>query len=132
MPGLLLRIFTSDAAVIGLGRTYLRIVGACYVFFAIMFVSNGIINGAGHTLVTTGISLVSLWVVRVPAALWLSRRLGGVDGVWYAIAASFAVSLLSSLGYYLTGRWRRPVGRRPPLPAPASPAAAFGKETGEA
>jgi hypothetical protein len=29
-----------------------------------MFVSNGIINGAGHTLVTTVVSLVSLWVVR--------------------------------------------------------------------
>jgi putative MATE family efflux protein len=129
-PRVMLRVFTGDAVVIALGAGYLRIVGACYVFFAVMFVSNGIINGAGHTLVTTVVSLVSLWVVRVPLAYWLSGRLGSVRGVWYAIALSFGVSMLSSLGYYLTGRWRRPIGRRPA--APPEPAAVFGKETGEA
>ena len=71
LPRVLLRIFTPDAAVIDLGADYLRIVGSCYVFFAIMFVTNGVINGSGHTLVTTIISLVSLWVVRVPLAYWL-------------------------------------------------------------
>lgn len=130
LPRAMLSIFTSDAGVIDLGAGYLRIVGSCYVFFAVMFVSNGVINGAGHTLVTTVVSLVSLWVVRVPLAYWLSRRLGRVEGVWYAIALSFGVSMLSSLGYYLTGRWRRPVARR--RAAPATPAALFGEETGEA
>ena len=130
LPRVLLRAFTGEAALIDLGANYLRIVGACYLFFAIMFVSNGIINGAGHTLVTTFISLLSLWVVRVPVAYWLSRRLGSVEGVWYAIALSFGVSMLSSLGYYLTGRWRRPVARRQVMPA--TPTAVFGEETGEA
>ena len=130
LPRVLLRIFTGDQAIIGLGADYLRIVGACYVFFAFMFVSNGIINGAGHTLVTTVISLVSLWVVRVPVAYWLSRRWGSINGVWYAIAISFGVSMLSSLGYYLSGRWRRPVLK--PRAIPVTPAAVFGEETGEA
>jgi putative MATE family efflux protein len=129
-PRAMVRIFTDDPTVINLGADYLRIVGACYVFFAVMFVSNGIINGAGHTLVTTAISLVSLWVVRVPLAYWLSRRLGSIDGVWYAVALSFAVSMLSSLGYYLTGRWRRPVVRRRPVPSTS--ADVFGDQTGEA
>jgi putative MATE family efflux protein len=109
LPGVLLRIFTNDPAVLELGTEYLRIVGASYIFFAIMFVSNGIINGAGHTLVTTCISLISLWVVRVPVALWLSRHMGGVRGVWYAMADSFGVSMCASLAYYVSGRWRRPV-----------------------
>ncbi|MGA2266323.1 MAG: MATE family efflux transporter [Phycisphaerae bacterium] len=130
LPRVLLRIFTPDASVIGLGTDYLRIVGACYVLFAFMFVSNGIINGSGHTLVTTIISLVSLWVVRVPVAYWLSRRLGSINGVWYAIAMSFGVSMLCSLGYYLSGRWRRAVVKR--LALPSTPATTFGEETGEA
>ena len=129
LPRVLMRIFTGDPLLIDLGADYLRIVGACYLFFAIMFVSNGIINGSGHTFATAVISLVSLWVVRVPVAYALSRRLGSVDGVWYAIALSFGISMLASLGYYLTGRWRRPIARRPEV-AP-SPVAVFGEETGE-
>ena len=116
LPRLLLRIFVNDPAVIGLGADYLRIVGAFYIFFAIMFVSNGIINGSGQTLVTTLITLVSLWVVRVPLAVWLSRRLGSIEGVWWSISASFGVSMTASLLYYFSGRWRRGVVARPSRP----------------
>jgi putative MATE family efflux protein len=129
IPGFLLHIFITDHTVIRLGTSYLHIVGACYVFFAVMFVSNGIINGSGHTFVTTIISLVSLWVVRVPLALALSHRLGSVKGIWYAMAASFFVAMTTSLTYYLTGRWKRPVIKRRPIPA--TPDAVFGEETGE-
>jgi Na+-driven multidrug efflux pump len=105
-------------------------VGACYIFFAIMFVTNGIINGSGHTMVTTIISLVSLWVVRVPVADWLSTRLHSPTGIWYAMAGSFGVSMLVSVAYYLTGHWRRPVARRR-APIPPGPVAAFGEDAGE-
>lgn len=129
LPRVLLRIFTSDQAVLDLGVDYLRIVGSCYGFFAIMFVGNGIINGSGHTLVTTAISLLSLWIVRVPMAYLLSRYMKSIDGVWIAISVSFAVSMLTSMIYYSTGHWRRPVARKSIAP---SPAAVFGEETGEA
>jgi putative MATE family efflux protein len=117
VPSLLVRIFTPDAAVIEAGTRYLRIVGPCYIFFAIMFVSNGIINGSGHTLVITAISLLSQWGVRVPVAWWLSGRLGSVEGVWYAVGASFGVSMVASLAYYFSGGWHRPVVHHQP-PAP--------------
>ena len=129
IPGILLHIFLTDHTVIRLGTEYLHIVGACYVFFAVMFVSNGIINGSGHTVVTTIISLVSLWVVRVPMAYALAHRLGSVRGVWYAMAASFLVAMTTSVAYYLSGRWKRPVIKRRAIPA--TPDAVFGEETGE-
>jgi len=145
LPRALIRIFTDDPAVIDLGAGYLRIVGLGYVFFAMMWVSNGIINGSGHTLVTTGVTLITLWVVRVPTAYFLAGRWGSVTGVWVAIPLSFAVAMLTSLSYYATGRWRRPIIHRrlaaPPAdgqPGPAlasvpqTPASAFGEETGEA
>jgi putative MATE family efflux protein len=137
LPGPLLRVFTPDAAVIELGTSYLHIVGACYVLFGLMFVSNGIINGAGATMITTLISLLSLWVVRVPGAYWLSRHLHSVKGVWYAIAFSFFVSLACSMAYYFSGRWQRALLEKrragPPGAGPkADPAEAFANETGEA
>jgi putative MATE family efflux protein len=122
IPGALLSIFVTDDAVLQPGIAYLHIVGTCYLFFSLVFVANGIINGAGHTLTTTVISLISLWVIRVPVAYWLSRRMGSVQGVWYAIALSFAVSLAASMAYYFSGRWKRPLGKKPPGgPPPSTP-----------
>ncbi len=120
LPEMLLHIFTNDALVIQEGAQYLRIVGASYIFFAIMFISNGVINGAGHTFYTTIISLVSVWGVRVWLASYLSTRLGSEIGIWYALAISFGVAMLLSLGYFFSGRWRRSVIHRA-NGAPAAP-----------
>lgn len=108
-PMLLLRMFLNDATVIRMGVNYLHIVGACYLFFAIMFVANGVLNGAGHTLITTIISIIALWAARVPLAVYLSNRLNRVEGVWYAMAISFGVSMVISLAIYSSGYWKRPV-----------------------
>lgn len=120
IPGLLLRMFTNDATIIGPGTTYLRVVGSSYIFFAIMFISNGIINGSGHTMVTTVISLVSLWVVRVPMAYYLSKRFDDVMWVWVSMSVSSIVAMTVSLIYYKTGRWRRAVTRHTPVPPAAA------------
>jgi len=114
IPGILLRMFIADRDVIAAGVQYLRIVGAGYGLFAIMFVSNGVINGAGHTFVTSIISLFALWAVRVPMAAYLSRSMHRLDGIWYAIVISFAVGAALSLAYYLSGRWKKSVVRTRP------------------
>ncbi|XXT14523.1 MATE family efflux transporter [Sorangium sp. So ce429] len=141
-PEALLRVFISDPVVIGLGASYLRVVGPCYVLFGLSFVSNGIINGAGATIVTTAISLLSLWVIRAPLAYWLAREMNSVQGVWYAIAVSFAVSLIASMAYYFSGRWKRALVHKAAPAAPgaapadptreADPARTFANEVGEA
>ncbi|MBI5396316.1 MAG: MATE family efflux transporter [Verrucomicrobia bacterium] len=109
LPGLLLRAFLNDPEAIRIGTSYLMIVGACYVCLAVMFVSNGVINGAGQTLVTTLVTLLALWFVRVPLAVFLSHQFHRVEAVWIAVAAGFAVGMIASLGYYYSGRWKRAV-----------------------
>ncbi|WP_342378213.1 MATE family efflux transporter [Myxococcus stipitatus] len=132
-PEALLSMFVSDPAVLAPGVEYLHIVGGTYVLFALIFVSNGVINGAGRTMMTTVFSLVSLWVVRVPVAYWLSRRMDNVKGVWLAMALSFAVSLAVSMAYYFSGRWQKPLLKNAPNgPAAPNPGEMFGHETGEA
>ncbi len=126
-PGLVMNMFVNDPEVIDLGVHYLRIVASCYIFFAVMFVSNGVINGAGHTLVTMLISLSGLWVVRLPLAAWLSHTSLGITGIWIAMVVSFFVSAAISLVYFRTGRWKKRVIRshfpagaaRPSSPVPA-------------
>ena len=81
---LILRMFGlgDDGRVMDIGVAYLRIVGSCYIFFAIMFISNGVINGAGHTMITMAFTLLSLgwcgclWHGCLRAPAWGSRGYG--------------------------------------------------------
>jgi len=97
----------NDPKVVEIGTTYLRIVGSSYLFLAVMFISNGVINGAGHTMITMTFTLLSLWLVRVPVSWWLSKTSLGITGVWIAIALSFFVTMTVSLTYYFSGRWKK-------------------------
>ncbi len=107
-PRLILSMFIHHDPVLDIGIHYLRIVGPCYFLFALMFVSMGIVNGAGQTMVTMVFSLVSLWVVRVPLAAYLSRHTSlGMNGIWIAMAAGFVVTGGVSFLYYLSGRWKK-------------------------
>ena len=83
-----------------------------------MFISNGVINGAGHTMITMAFTLLSLWLVRVPAAWLLTRTSLGIKGIWVAIVLSFAISMTASLAYYFSGRWRRSTIIKAPVTIP--------------
>jgi len=112
-PRLLMSIFGLKGIDLNIGITYLYFVGPCYIFFAIMFISNGIINGAGHTMTTMFFSLLSLWIVRIPLAGILSKTSLGLEGIWISISGSFFVVMTSSLIYYFSGRWKKAVIKHP-------------------
>jgi len=111
IPEHLIQLFArnEDNDVVVIGAQYLRIIGLGYLLFAVMFVSNGVINGAGHTLATTLFTLMAFWAVRIPLATYLSVRLNDVRGVWYASLIGFVVGTIMSLTYYFSGRWRKSV-----------------------
>ncbi len=63
--------------------------------------------GRGDTTPSMVISLLTLWLVRLPLAYFLAYRLGwGVNGAWASITVSAAFGFLCNYGYYLTGRWK--------------------------
>ena len=104
----LMRMFTDDAAVIRIGAEYLRIIGASYLLFSTMFIINGLLRGAGDTLVPMFISLFSLWVVRIPIAYLLSKNPSiGLQGVWWSIPIGWFAGVVLYYYYYLTGRWKK-------------------------
>jgi len=112
IPSQLMRLFVSDADVVETGAHYLRVVSFAYLMFAVLFASNGVINGAGHTLPTTMFTLIGFWAVRVPLAKYLSTEWSDVEGIWYAIVVSSAVGMTMSLTYYFSGLWKKPVKKR--------------------
>ena len=108
-PRLLLMMFIQEPGVLDIGVGYLRIVGCSYILFAILFISNGIINGAGKTLVTMAFTIITIWAVRVPLAAILMKTSLQIHGVWLSVDIGFAVGIIISLSYYFSGRWKKSI-----------------------
>jgi len=102
----LMNLFTNDPEVIRIGKEYLYIVGGFYVVFSAMFTIAGVMRGAGDTLIPMFFSLISLWVVRIPSAWFLSKELGEI-GIWWSMPIGWGVGLTLSFIYYLTGNWKK-------------------------
>lgn len=102
---LIMSLFTKDQAVIRTGDQYLTIVSAFYFMFTLMFIFNGLLRGAGDTLLPMFFSLLSLWLIRIPVAWFLSARIDET-GIWWSIPVGWFVGLALAYFYYLTGRWK--------------------------
>lgn len=105
----LINLFTTDMNVIDIGMRYLVIVASGYVIFSLMFSVNGVLRGAGDTLVPMFITLISLWLIRIPIAYYLSEIFGNETGIWIAVPVAWFSGVLFSFSYYLTGRWKKKV-----------------------
>lgn len=108
LPHLLLFPFTTDPGVIAAGSRYLHYLSFAYVPMALMFTLGGVLRGAGDTFIAMLFTLISLWLIRVPLATYLSSLPSlGIEGVWLGIAASPLIGLLLNYLYYRSGKWRK-------------------------
>lgn len=107
-------LFNRDPIVIEIGTEYLRIVPIFYFVFAIMFVFNGVLRGAGDTVVPMFSSLISQLLLRIPAAYFLSK-IWGHRGIWFGIPAAWFFGMGFSFVYYKIGKWKTRRLVKPPL-----------------
>jgi putative MATE family efflux protein len=115
--GVLVGIFNKDPEVIRIGGEYLVIVSLFYIVFTGMFTINGLLRGAGDTLVPMFITLFALWLVRIPAAVFLSKTELQETGIWWAVPIGWAAGLILSYAYYKTGKWKNKAVTKSPVPA---------------
>jgi Na+-driven multidrug efflux pump len=115
--GVLVGIFNKDPEVIRIGGEYLVIVSLFYIVFTGMFTINGLLRGAGDTLVPMFITLFALWLVRIPAAVFLSKTELQETGIWWAVPIGWAAGLILSFAYYKTGKWKNKAVTKSPVPA---------------
>lgn len=122
MPAQLIRIFSADPAVVGVGEEYLRLVSWSYVGAGLVFVTASMFQAMGNTKPSLATSLLRAVVVAIPA-LALSRLPGfRLAWVWYLTVASVALQV--ALSFWLLNREFRV--RLGPLEAsqPAEPSTA--------
>ena len=98
LMGVLLYIFapqmigllSPDPAIRELGTTVLRIEAFAEPMYAASIVAAGVFRGAGKTLTSSVLNLVSVWFVRIPLATFLAPHLG-LSGVWMAMCVELIV-----------------------------------------
>ena len=126
MPGLLLRCFTSDPAVLKVGMNILVLVALFQVADGIQVTTTGALRGLGDTRTPMIANLLGHYPVGLAAGLILCFGFGyGVIGIWTGLACG-----LVCVAVLLLKAWRRatanahalqPLPELNPLPPPPQP-----------
>lgn len=98
--------FSQTAAVVDAGVLYLWWVMPFYPLFAVQFVLNNVMRGAGEAVFPMVSSTISVVVVRVILCYVLADTFGQ-QYMFGCYAGAWLVGMLLSGGYYLSGRWKR-------------------------
>lgn len=83
-------ILSPDEAIRSLGTRILRIEAIAEPFYGASIVAAGVFRGAGETLLSSVLNLLSVWVVRIPMAYFLGARYG-LKGAWIAMCTELCV-----------------------------------------
>ena len=100
----LFSLLTPDPAIQALGSQVLRIEAFAEPLFAASIVAAGALRGAGDTLAPSVMNLVSMWGVRLTAAMALAPRFG-LPGVWTAMCGELCVRGILFLVRLGRGKW---------------------------
>jgi putative MATE family efflux protein len=103
----IVRLFTSDPAILPIGASCLRTVSYGFLFYAWGMVITQAFNGAGDTFTPTLINLFCFWLWEIPIAYLLSRYTAlGVRGAFFAITIAFSTLAVVSFLIFRRGRWK--------------------------
>ena len=102
MPGRLIGIFTSDAEIVSIGASAIRIISAGFIISSVPVILSGALEGLGKGTASLMISLIRYIIVILPLAFLLSR-VSGACGVWHAFwLTEIVAAAVSYLIYRVT------------------------------
>ncbi len=103
IPGMLMRAFTTDTAVIDTGITLLFVAAVFQLFDGVQGVTTGALRGLGNTRTAMLWNLCGHWFIGLPLGYLLCFRWGfGVAGLWWGLSTGLMIC-----GIGLLAAWRR-------------------------
>jgi MATE family multidrug resistance protein len=105
-PHALMRVFTADDRVIGIGTNLLRIAAAFQIFDGVQAVATGALRGAGDVRFPFVANVFAHWLIGFPAAMVLGFTLHfGARGLWWGLTAGLVfVSVSLSTRFWIITR----------------------------
>lgn len=103
----IIRIFSTEEAVIAHGVRALQIIASGYVFYGIAMVLTQAFNGAGDTKTPTWLNFLCFWVFQTPFAFFLAKYLEmGATGAIIAIPVAQGLLAVIAFVLFKRGRWK--------------------------
>lgn len=106
IPGSILRIFTSDQAVLAQAVVAVRLMAIYKPGQALNVICGGIFRGAGNPEWPTLLTTLGTWILTVPLAFFAVRAGLGLPGVVGAMLIDELLRGGINLWYFTTPRWR--------------------------
>jgi putative MATE family efflux protein len=107
-PAQFVRLFGDDPAVISQGVAYISTQTFDFLVVPFVFCLNGFLIGGGHTLFTLINSLLSSVIFRAPLCYLFGVVFNwGVRGVGVAAPSASLATLVISIGFMFSGRWKQ-------------------------
>jgi putative MATE family efflux protein len=94
-----------DSPALPIARHINEMVLWSFVFFSITFALSGVVRATGAVWPPLAILVLSMFVIRVPFAQWLTPWLGA-DAVWWSFPLGTLSSAALTMAYYTWGHWR--------------------------
>jgi MATE family multidrug resistance protein len=111
VPGVLVRTFTTDPAVVQIGTALLFVAAAFQLFDGVQGVTTGALRGLGDTHTAMFWNLGGHWIVGLPLGYFLCFRRGyGVVGLWWGLSLGLIIC-----GIALILAWMKKGTRLAPL-----------------
>jgi MATE family multidrug resistance protein len=105
IPGPIIRVFSSDVAVVATGTTLLLIAGVFQLFDGIQTVTTGALRGAGDTRTPMLSFLLGYWLIGLPLGYFLCFSRGwGAPGLWTGLCVALIL-----IGIFLLRVWQSKV-----------------------
>ena len=105
-PYLLIRMFTKDMQVFEYAKSYIYTIMPIFIFYSVMFVCNGIINGAGKTIVIMAFSTTTTLVLRTILAYALFPHFELI-GIWLSMGICYIINTFFSMYYLKSNKWQK-------------------------
>ncbi|HDR6311420.1 TPA: MATE family efflux transporter [Bacillus cereus] len=97
----ILSLFLTSQTTIEIAHSLVMITLWSYLIFGHAQIISATMRASGTVLWPTVIGVVSIWLVEVPVAYYLSYHTSlGIEGIWVGYPAAFIVSLILQYAYY--------------------------------
>jgi putative MATE family efflux protein len=107
-PEKVVRLFGTEPGLVEVGSKFLRIATVGFVMMGPAAVLTNCLNGVGDTIIPLLASLVTMWGLQLPLAVFLPRVANlGVYGVRWAMVIALAMRAFTYIFYFRLGRWKR-------------------------
>lgn len=104
----IMNLFSQTPQVIKIGYEYLFIMGLFWIILSAMNIFQSFFRGLGNTFYPMLISILSLWIIRLPLSYLLSLKWETI-GIWIGAPVSWAIGLATYLVYYYRSKWMKTI-----------------------